>query len=69
MVTENIVFYSARGFFLTVLAGLLKMVFALSRKRITLYFAKGCLAIAMISNDEVEDAASDKGIGLIQILS
>ena len=55
MLTENIVFYSARGFlFLTVLAGLLKMVFALSRKRFRLYFAKGCLSIAKNSSDEVE---------------
>jgi hypothetical protein len=55
MLTENIVFYSARGFlFLTVLAGLLKMVFALSRKRFRLYFAKGCLSIAKNSVDEVE---------------
>jgi hypothetical protein len=55
MLTENIVFYSARGFlFLTVLAGLLKMVFALSRKRFRLYFAKGCLSIAKNTNDEVE---------------
>jgi hypothetical protein len=53
--TNNIVFYSARGFlFLTVLAGLLKMVFALSRKRFRLYFAKGCLSITKSSNDEVE---------------
>jgi len=53
--TENIIFYSARGFlFLTVLAGLLKMAFALSRKRFRLYFAKGCLSIAKNSNDEVE---------------
>lgn len=55
MLTNNIVFYSARGFlFLTVLAGLLKMVFALSRKRFRLYFAKGCLSITKASNDEVE---------------
>lgn len=55
MLTNNIVFYSARGFlFLTVLAGLLKMVFALSRKRFRLYFAKGCLSITKVSNDEVE---------------
>jgi hypothetical protein len=55
MLTENIVFYSARGFlFLTVLAGLLKMVFALSRKRFRLYFAKGCLSIAKNSSDEVD---------------
>jgi hypothetical protein len=55
MLTDNIVFYSARGFlFLTVLAGLLKMVFALSRKRFRLYFAKGCLSIAKYSGDEVE---------------
>jgi hypothetical protein len=55
MLTNNIVFYSARGFlFLTVLAGLLKMVFALSRKRFRLYFAKGCLSITKSSNDEVE---------------
>jgi hypothetical protein len=55
MLTENIVFYSARGFlFLTVLAAMLKMVFALSRKRFRLYFAKGCLSIAKNSNDEVE---------------
>jgi len=55
MLTDNIVFYSARGFlFLTVLAGLLKVVFALSRKRFRLYFAKGCLSIAKNSNDEVE---------------
>ncbi len=55
MLTENIVFYSARGFlFLTVLAGLLKMVFALSRKRFRLYFAKGCLSITKDSKDEVE---------------
>jgi len=55
MLTDNIVFYSARGFlFLTVLAGLLKMVFALSRKRFRLYFAKGCLSIAKNSGDEVE---------------
>ena len=53
--TENIIFYSARGFlFLTVLAGLLKMAFALSRKRFRLYFAKGCLSISKNSNDEVE---------------
>lgn len=53
--TENIIFYSARGFlFLTVLAGLLKMAFALSRKRFRLYFAKGCLSIAKNNNDEVE---------------
>jgi hypothetical protein len=55
LLTDNIVFYSARGFlFLTVLAGLLKMVFALSRKRFRLYFAKGCLSIAKHSGDEVE---------------
>jgi len=55
MLTENILFYSARAFlFLTVLAGLLKAVFALSRKRFRLYFAKGCLSIAKNSNDEVE---------------
>jgi hypothetical protein len=55
MLTNNIVSYSARGFlFLTVLAGLLKAVFALSRKRFRLYFAKGCLSIAKNSNDEVE---------------
>jgi hypothetical protein len=55
MFTENIVFYSARGFlFLTVLAGILKMVFALSRKRFRLYFARGCLSIAKNSNDEVQ---------------
>ena len=55
MLTENIVFYSARGFlFLTVLAAMLKAVFALSRKRFRLYFAKGCLSIAKNSNDEVE---------------
>jgi hypothetical protein len=53
--TQNIIFYSARGFlFLTVLAGLLKMAFALSRKRFRLYFAKGCLSIVKNSNDEVE---------------
>jgi hypothetical protein len=53
--TENIIFYSARGFlFLTVLAGLLKMAFALSRKRFRLYFAKGCLSIAKNNDDEVE---------------
>ncbi|HKQ21991.1 MAG TPA: hypothetical protein VJS91_08125 [Nitrososphaeraceae archaeon] len=55
MLTNNIVFYSARGFlFLTVLAGLLKMAFALSRGRFRLYFAKGCLSITKSSNDEVE---------------
>jgi hypothetical protein len=55
MLTNNIVFYSARGFlFLTVLAGLLKMVFALSRKRFRLYFAKGCLTITKSRIDEVE---------------
>jgi hypothetical protein len=55
MLTNNIVFYSARGFlFLTVLAGLLKMAFALSRSRFRLYFAKGCLSITKSSNDEVE---------------
>ena len=55
IVTDNIVFYSARGFlFLTVLAGILKMVFALSRSRFRLYFAKGCLSIAKHSSDEVE---------------
>ena len=55
LLTNNIVFYSARGFlFLTVLAGLLKMVFALSRKRFRLYFARGCLTITKRSNDEVE---------------
>ncbi|MDW0259909.1 MAG: hypothetical protein QN648_03695 [Nitrososphaeraceae archaeon] len=55
MLTENIVFYSARGFlFLTVLAAMLKAVFALSRKRFRLYFAKGCLSIAKNSGDEVE---------------
>jgi len=55
MFTDNIIFYSARGFlFLTVLAGLLKMVFAISRKRFRLYFAKGCLSIAKNSNDEAE---------------
>jgi hypothetical protein len=55
LVTDSIVFYSARGFlFLTVLAGLLKTVFALSRRRFRLYFAKGCLSIAKNSNDEVE---------------
>lgn len=55
MFTEHIVFYSSRGFlFLTVLAGLLKMAFALSRKRFRLYFAKGCLSIAKNNNDEVE---------------
>jgi hypothetical protein len=55
LLTNNIVFYSARGFlFLTVLAGLLKMVFALSRKRFRLYFAKGCLSITKSSKDEVE---------------
>jgi hypothetical protein len=55
MLTENILFYSARAFlFLTVLAAMLKAVFALSRKRFRLYFAKGCLSIAKNSNDEVE---------------
>lgn len=55
MFTEHIVFYSSRGFlFLTVLAGLLRMVFALSRKRFRLYFAKGCLSITKASHDEVE---------------
>jgi hypothetical protein len=52
MFTDNIIFYSARGFlFLTVLAGLLKMVFALSRKRFRFYFAKCCLSIAKNGND------------------
>jgi hypothetical protein len=55
MFKENIEFYYARGFlFITVLAGLLKAVFALSRKPFRLYFAKGCLSIARNSNDEVE---------------
>jgi hypothetical protein len=55
IITDSIVFYSARGFlFLTVLAGLLKMVFALSRRRFRLYFAKGCLSIAKNTDDEVE---------------
>jgi len=54
-VTESIVFYSARGFlFLAVLAGILKMVFALSRKRFRLYYAKGCLSLVKKSKDEVE---------------
>lgn len=54
-VTESIVFYSARGFlFLAVLAGILKMVFALARKRFRLYYAKGCMALVKKSNDEVE---------------
>jgi hypothetical protein len=54
-VTESIVFYSARGFlFLAVLAGILKMVFALGRKRFRLYYAKGCMALVKKSNDEVE---------------
>lgn len=54
-VTDSIVFYSARGFlFLTVLAGILKMVFALVRKRFRLYYAKGCMALVKKSNDEVE---------------
>jgi hypothetical protein len=53
--TDNIIFYSSRGFlFLTVLAGLLKMALAFSRKRFRLYFAKGCLSISKNSNDEVE---------------
>jgi hypothetical protein len=52
---ENIVFYSARGFlFLTALAGLLKLVFALSRRRFRLYFAKGCLSISKNSNIDVK---------------
>jgi hypothetical protein len=54
-VTENIVFYSARGFlFLAVLAGILKMVFALGRKRFRLYYAKGCMVLVKKSKDEVE---------------
>lgn len=54
-VTDSIVFYSARGFvFLAVLAGILKMVFALSRKRFRLYYAKGCLSLIKKSKDEVE---------------
>jgi hypothetical protein len=54
-VTDSIVFYSARGFlFLAVLAGILKMVFALSRKRFRLYYAKGCLSLVRRSKDEVE---------------
>jgi hypothetical protein len=54
-ITESIVFYSARGFlFLAVLAGILKMVFALARKRFRLYYAKGCMALVKKSNDEVE---------------
>lgn len=54
-VTDSIVFYSARGFlFLAVLAGILKMVFALSRKRFRLYYAKGCLSLIRRSKDEVE---------------
>lgn len=54
-VTDSIVFYSARGFvFLAVLAGILKMVFALSRKRFRLYYAKGCLSLIRKSKDEVE---------------
>jgi hypothetical protein len=53
--TDSIVFYSARGFvFLAVLAGILKMVFALSRKRFRLYYAKGCLSLVRKSKDEVE---------------
>jgi len=54
-VTDSIVFYSARGFlFLAVLAGILKMIFALSRKRFRLYYAKGCLSLVKKSKDEVE---------------
>ncbi len=54
-VTESIVFYSARGFlFLAVLAGILKTVFALARKRFRLYYAKGCLTLIKKSKDEVE---------------
>ena len=54
-VTVSIVFYSARGFlFLAVLAGILKMVIALSRKRFRLYYAKGCLSLVKKSKDEVE---------------
>ena len=54
-VTDSIVFYSARGFlFLAVLAGILKMVIALSRKRFRLYYAKGCLSLVKKSKDEVE---------------
>jgi hypothetical protein len=70
MFTENIVFYSIRGFlFLTVLAGLLKAVFALSRKRFRLYFTKGCLSIAKNSNDEVENGIRYQRIEFIQFLS
>lgn len=54
-ITDSIVFYSARGFvFLAVLAGILKMIFALSRKRFRLYYAKGCLSLIRKSKDEVE---------------
>lgn len=54
-VTESIIFYSARGFlFLAVLAGILKMVFARARKRFWLYYAKGSIALAKKSIDEVE---------------
>ena len=53
--TDSIVFYSARGFlFLAVLAGILKTVFALARKRFRLYYAKGCLTLIKKSKDEVE---------------
>jgi hypothetical protein len=55
LVTDSIVFYSARGFlFLAVLAGILKMVIAVSRKRFRLYYAKGCLSLVKKSKDEVE---------------
>ena len=70
MLTENILFYSARAFlFLTVLAGLLKAVFAVSRKRFRLYFGKGCLSIVKNSNDEVEKIEYLKGIRFIQFFS
>jgi hypothetical protein len=40
--------------FFVVLAGILKMVFALGRRKFRLYFAKGCLELMEKSHDEVE---------------
>jgi hypothetical protein len=49
------VFQGARMMiFLAVLAGILKMVFALTRRKFRLYFAKGCLELMKKSKDEVE---------------
>ena len=40
--------------FLVVLAGILKMLFALGRRKFRLYFSKGCFELMRKSHDEVE---------------